>query len=59
MLFLRREDGQGLAEYALLLALIALVVLLILAVFGQQMGTVYSKIVACLPEPNMVCDLGD
>lgn len=56
MLFLRREDGQGLAEYALLLALIALVVLLILAVFGQQMGTVYSKIVACLPEPNMVCE---
>lgn len=59
MLFLRREDGQGLAEYALLIAFIALVVLLILGVFGQQLYDIYQDLVACLPDYNNghgVCD---
>lgn len=52
MLFLHCEDGQGLAEYALLLALIAIVVFVILGVFGQQLVVLYQDIVTCLPDPN-------
>lgn len=52
-----REDGQGLAEYALLLALIAVVLFVILGVFGQQLGDLYDYIVNCLPflNPNPAC----
>ena len=44
MLFLPDEDGQGLTEYALLLMLIALVVILILYVMGPAIGNLYSNI---------------
>ena len=44
MLFLDRESGQGLAEYALLITFIALALLLILAVFGQELLEVYQYI---------------
>ncbi|MGD2049249.1 MAG: Flp family type IVb pilin [Chloroflexota bacterium] len=44
MLFLNQQDGQGLIEYALILVLISVVVVLILAVLGPQVGTMYSQI---------------
>ncbi len=46
MLFLRKEgqQGQGLMEYALVLALIAVVVIAILTLFGPQIGNMYSRI---------------
>lgn len=49
MLFLPREEGQGLSEYALLLALVALVVMLILYVLGPAIGNLYSNIIEELP----------
>lgn len=52
MFLLKREDGQGLAEYALLLALIAIIVFVIVGVFGQQLVLLYQDIVTCLPDPN-------
>ena len=52
MLYLAREDGQGLMEYALLIALIAVVIVVILGVFGQQFGVLFEKIVECLPNPQ-------
>ena len=45
MLFLTREDGQGLVEYALILVLVAIVVIAILALLGPQIGNVFSRIV--------------
>ena len=48
MLFLTREDGQGLVEYALILVLVAIVVVAILALLGPQIGNVFSRIVAAL-----------
>ncbi len=48
MLFLTREDGQGLVEYALILVLVAIVVIAILAILGPQIGEVFSTIVAAL-----------
>jgi Flp pilus assembly pilin Flp len=44
MLFLQRQAGQGLAEYALILALVVVVVVAILTLFGPQLGEVYSHI---------------
>lgn len=46
MLFLNRESGQGLAEYALLITFIALALVLILAVFGQELQVLFGHI-AC------------
>ena len=44
LLFLTREDGQGLVEYALILVLVAIVVIAILALLGPQIGNVFSRI---------------
>jgi pilus assembly protein Flp/PilA len=44
MLYLPSELGQGIAEYALLLALVALVVLVVLALFGPALGNAFSTV---------------
>ena len=38
----RDEDGQGLAEYALILALIAIVAIIALIFLGGQVSTILS-----------------
>jgi pilus assembly protein Flp/PilA len=48
MLFLHREDGQGLVEYALILVLVAIVVIAILTLLGPEIGNVFSTIVSTL-----------
>ena len=45
MLYLPREEGQGLVEYALILVLVAIVVIVILAILGPTIGNVFSNIV--------------
>jgi pilus assembly protein Flp/PilA len=50
MLFLPNEEGQGLTEYALILMLIALIVILILSVVGPAVGNMYSSVVASFPD---------
>jgi pilus assembly protein Flp/PilA len=40
----RLEDGQGLAEYALILALVAIVVIVALQFLGQQISTIMSTV---------------
>ena len=44
MLYLPSENGQGIVEYALLLALVTIVVIVILALLGPAIGNVFSKI---------------
>lgn len=44
MLYLPREEGQGLVEYALILVLIAIVVIAILTLLGEQVSAVFSQI---------------
>ncbi len=44
MLFLHREEGQGLVEYALILVLISVVVILILTAVGDQLQVVFEQI---------------
>ena len=48
MLFLPRERGQGLVEYALILVLVAIVVLAILLLLGPIVGNLFSNIVSIL-----------
>ena len=48
MLFLNREEGQGLVEYALILVLVAIVVIAILTLLGPQIGNVFSRITSGL-----------
>jgi pilus assembly protein Flp/PilA len=38
------EDGQGLAEYALILALIAIIAIVALIFLGGQVSTILSKV---------------
>ncbi len=44
MRFPQREEGQGLVEYALLLVLVAIVVIAILVVLGDQVQIVFTRI---------------
>ena len=45
MLYLPEEGGQGLVEYALLLALVALIVFAMIILFGGSIGNLYSNII--------------
>jgi pilus assembly protein Flp/PilA len=49
MLYLAREEGQGLTEYGLILVLIAVVVVIILTVLGGQISTFFSNITSSIP----------
>lgn len=39
------ERGQGLVEYAFIMLLVAIVVILVLALLGPSVGNLYSSIV--------------
>ncbi|HEY6469473.1 MAG TPA: Flp family type IVb pilin [Candidatus Dormibacteraeota bacterium] len=40
----RKEEGQGMVEYALILVLIAIVVIVILSTVGKRVNNVFSNI---------------
>jgi len=42
--FLNRDEGQGLAEYALILALIAIVAIIALIFLGNQVSAILSDV---------------
>jgi pilus assembly protein Flp/PilA len=42
------EAGQGLVEYALILVLVAMVVIVTLLFLGPQIGNIFSNIVASI-----------
>ncbi|MFZ5819165.1 MAG: Flp family type IVb pilin [Chloroflexota bacterium] len=44
MLFSKKEKGQGLVEYALILVLVAIVVIAVLTIMGPMIGNVFSTI---------------
>jgi pilus assembly protein Flp/PilA len=49
MLFAPKEKGQGLVEYAIILALVAIVVIAIMRLLGPQIGNTFSTISSSLP----------
>jgi pilus assembly protein Flp/PilA len=48
MLYVPREEGQGLVEYALILVLVAVVVIVILALLGPAIGNTFSNIISAI-----------
>ena len=48
-MYLPHDEGQGLVEYALILMLVALVVLVILTLLGPQVGNMFSKVTNMFP----------
>ncbi len=48
MLASRREAGQGLVEYALILVLVALIVIVVLALLGPAIGNIFSNVMALI-----------
>jgi len=55
----RAQTGQGLVEYGLILALVAVVVVALLTTFGKQLGTTFSNILSHVPgNTTQPCDVG-
>ncbi len=48
--FMKEESGQGMVEYGLILALIAVVVIAALTLVGEQIKTVFNNIAGKLTE---------
>jgi pilus assembly protein Flp/PilA len=48
MLFAAKEKGQGLVEYALILVLVAIVVIVALTALGPIIGEIFSNITSSL-----------
>jgi pilus assembly protein Flp/PilA len=46
---LKREEGQGMVEYGLLLGLIAAGVIVILVLLGPEIASMFSEVYASLP----------
>jgi len=45
MLFSPKEKGQGMVEYALIIVLVAVVLIIVLALVGSQISNVFSRII--------------
>jgi pilus assembly protein Flp/PilA len=50
MLYLPREDGQGLVEYALILVLVSIAVIAIMALLGGAVGDVFTTVTHTLEQ---------
>jgi len=50
MLYLPREDGQGLVEYALILVLVSITVIVVLSLLGDSVGQVFNDVNATLAD---------
>ncbi|HOU12423.1 MAG TPA: pilus assembly protein [Anaerolineae bacterium] len=48
MVYLPKEEGQGLAEYGLVLVLIAVVVVLAVMLLGPYIGNLYSSVMEAI-----------
>jgi len=48
MKFSRDEKGQGMVEYALIIVLVAVVLIVVLALVGTQISNVFSRIISGL-----------
>ena len=49
MLFVLHEKGQGLVEYAIIIALIAIVVIAVVGILGKKVNNTFNSITNSLP----------
>jgi Flp pilus assembly pilin Flp len=54
-IFRRRQAGQGMVEYALILALVALIVIVALIATGGQIINLYSNIIQTMCNYHAGC----
>lgn len=54
MLLAPAEQGQGLVEYAIILALVAIVVIAVMRLLGPTIGNTFSTISHSLADPPKV-----
>jgi len=47
-----RQDGQGMTEYGLIIALIAVVLIVVLTSMSDQLETTFNKITGALTKSN-------
>jgi pilus assembly protein Flp/PilA len=47
-MLIRREEGQGMVEYALLIVLISIAALVVLVLIGPQISTIFSQVNSAL-----------
>ena len=57
MLFAPKEKGQGMVEYALIIVLVAVVLIVVLALVGSNISTVFSKIISGLNKQYFVLSI--
>lgn len=55
----RRQSGQGLVEYALILVLVAVVSIIILAALGPSVGNIFSSVRCSLNSSGGGCSTGN
>lgn len=48
MLFANKEKGQGLVEYALILVLVSIVVIVVMGLMGDQISAIFEQITTAL-----------
>jgi pilus assembly protein Flp/PilA len=48
MNWLNEQEGQGMAEYGLIIALVAIVVIVALTALGTQLSTIFASIAAAV-----------
>jgi pilus assembly protein Flp/PilA len=48
MLYMPREEGQGLVEYALILILVSVMIITVLAILGPVIGTLFANVIVAL-----------
>jgi len=48
VIFLPREEGQGLVEYSMIIILVAIVVIAILLLLGPAIGNLFSTVVEAI-----------
>ena len=49
MLFISKQRGQGLVEYAIILAFVAIVVISVVRLLGPSIGNTFSTIANSMP----------
>jgi pilus assembly protein Flp/PilA len=49
MLFASKEKGQGLVEYAIIIAFVAIVVISVVRLLGPSIGNTFSTIASSIP----------
>lgn len=49
MLFISKQRGQGLVEYAIILAFVAIVVISVVRLLGPKIGDTFSTIANSMP----------